>query len=138
MGPFKTYETVTMAHKGYETGYFELEKWGIPDYDELIFITSKKALAQNRKAMAAFRRVIDRAIRQVRQNPQQALKDYFKQVPQADRKTEMDAFKLTLPFYAFDQKMDLNRWQEFADFAFKYGLIDRKVDARSVLWSGNE
>jgi len=42
MGPFKTYETVTMAHKGYAVGYFELEKWGIPDYDELIFITSKK------------------------------------------------------------------------------------------------
>lgn len=136
MGPFKTYETVTMAHKGYETGYFELEKWGIPDYDELIFITSKKTLARNRTAMAGFRRVIDRAIRQVRQNPQQALTDYFKQVPQADRETEIDAFKLTLPFYAFDQEMDVNRWQEFADFAFKYGLIDRKVDTRSVLWSG--
>ncbi|MGD9024568.1 MAG: ABC transporter substrate-binding protein, partial [Desulfobacterales bacterium] len=24
MGPFKTYETVTMAHRGYEVGYFEL------------------------------------------------------------------------------------------------------------------
>ncbi|MEJ2166998.1 MAG: ABC transporter substrate-binding protein [Desulfobacterales bacterium] len=136
MGPFKTYETVTMAHKGYETGYFELEKWGIPDYDELIFITSKNTLARNRTAMAAFRRVVDRAMRQVRQNPQQALTDYFKQVPQADRKTEIDAFKLTLPFYAFDQKMDVNRWQEFADFAFKYGLIDRKVAAGAFLWSG--
>jgi len=134
MGPFKTYETVTMAHKGYQVGYFELEKWGIPDYDELIFITSKKALAKNRSAIAAFRRVIDRAILQVRQHPQQALADYFKQVSQADRKTEIDAFKLTLPYYASGQKMDAERWQEFADFALKYGLIDKKVEVSDLLW----
>lgn len=135
MGPFKTYETVTMAHKGYEVGYFELEKWGIPDYDELIFITSKKNMQKNQAAMAGFRRVMDRAIAQVRQNPQQALTDYFKQVPEADRKIESDAFKLTLPYYATRQQLDVNQWQLFADFALKYGLIDKKVDVTSVLWT---
>jgi len=134
MGPFKTYETVTMAHKGYEVGYFELEKWGIPDYDELIFITSKKNMLKNQAAMAGFRRVMDRAITQVRQNPQQAFKDYLKQVPEADRKIESDAFKLTLPYYATHQQLDVNQWQLFADFALKYGLIDKKVDVTSVLW----
>ncbi len=135
MGPFKTYETVTMAHKGYEVGYFELEKWGIPDYDELIFITSKKNMQKNQAAMAGFRRVMDRAIAQVRQNPQQALTDYFKQVPEADRKIESDAFKLTLPYYATRQQLDVNQWQLFADFALKYGLIDKKVDVVDVLWA---
>jgi len=137
MGPFKTYETVTMAQKGYETGYFELEKWGIPDYDELVFITSKKTLARNPEAMAAFRRVIARAILKVRQDPQQALADYFNQVTQADRKTESDAFKLTLPYYASGQTSDANRWQKFADFALQYGLIDKKVDVSVLLESGN-
>ena len=137
MGPFKTYETVTMAQKGYEVGYFELEKWGIPDYDELTFITSKKTLARNPAALAAFRRVIARAILMVRQDPRQALADYFKQVPQADRKTESEAFKLTLPYYASGQTSDGNRWQKFADFAFKYGLIDRKVDVSILLEAGN-
>jgi len=134
MGPFKTYETVTMAHKGYETGYFELEKWGIPDYDELIFITSKTNMQKNKAALTGFRRVMERAIARVRQNPQQAFEDYLKQVPEADRNIESDAFKLTLPYYAADQKLDLNRWQLFADFALKYGLIDKKVDVADVLW----
>jgi putative hydroxymethylpyrimidine transport system substrate-binding protein len=137
MGPFKTYETVTMAQKGYEAGYFELEKWGIPDYDELIFITSKKTLAQNPAAMAAFRRVMDRAIRKVRQNPRQALADYFKQVPQADPKTESEAFNLTLPYYASGQASDVGRWQKFADFALDYGLIDSKVDVSILLEAGD-
>ncbi len=135
MGPFKTYETVTMAHKGYEVGYFELERWGIPDYDELIFITSKKNMQKNQAAMASFRRVMDRAIAKVRQNPQQAFKDYLKQVPEADPKIESDAFKLTLPYYAARQHLDVNRWQLFADFALKYGLIDKQVDVTKVLWT---
>ncbi len=134
MGPFKTYETVIMAQKGYEVGYFELEKWGIPDYDELIFVTSVKAMKKNQAAIMTFRRVIDRAIAYVRANPTKALEYYFEAVPEADRKTESDAFELTLPYYAHTQKLDMKRWQQFADFALKYGLIEKPVDVKSVLW----
>jgi putative hydroxymethylpyrimidine transport system substrate-binding protein len=62
MGPFKTYETVTMTNRGYEVGYFELEKWGIPDYDELIFVTSQKTMKKNQAALVTFKKTIDRAI----------------------------------------------------------------------------
>ena len=137
MGPFKTYETVTLAQKGYEVGYFELEKWGIPDYDELIFVTGNKAMKKNQAAMLKFGRSVDRAIRYVRANPANALEQYFKQVPEADRRTESDAFELTLPYYAHRQNMDVERWQQFADFAFKYGLIEKPVDVQSVLWSAD-
>jgi putative hydroxymethylpyrimidine transport system substrate-binding protein len=134
MGPFKTYETVVMAHRGYEVGYFELEKWGIPDYDELVFLTSRKSMKKHAAKMAAFSKIIDRAIKYLRQHPEEALQDYFKQVPEADRRTEADAFKLTLPYYATNQQIEVKRWQQFADFALKYGLIDRKVDVENVLW----
>jgi putative hydroxymethylpyrimidine transport system substrate-binding protein len=124
-----------MAHKGYEVGYFELEKWGIPDYDELIFITGNKTMKKNQAAMLKFGRSVDRAIRYVRANPANALEQYFKQVPEADRRTESDAFKLTLPYYAHRQNMDVERWQQFVDFALKHGLIEKPVDVKSVLWS---
>ena len=135
MGPFKTYETVTMTNRGYEVGYFELEKWGIPDYDELIFVTSKKSMKKNHAALTTFKKTIDRAIAYVRANPQKALRYYLEEVPEADRRTETDAFKLTLPYYAHEQKIDADRWQHFADFAFKYGLIEKAVDVKSILWS---
>jgi putative hydroxymethylpyrimidine transport system substrate-binding protein len=138
MGPFKTYETVELTHRGYNVGYFELEKWGIPDYDELIFLTSRQSLKENQAAMAAFGRAVSRAIATVRQNPSAALQNYFKQVPEADHRTETDAFQLTLPYYAADQKLDRKRWQRFADFALRYGLIESKVDVKSVLWTPGE
>jgi putative hydroxymethylpyrimidine transport system substrate-binding protein len=137
MGPFKTYETVTMANKGYDVGYFELEQWGIPDYDELIFVTSKKTLKKKKAAIRAFQRVIARAIVDVRQAPDAALKNYFKEVPEADRKIETEAFQLTLPYYATRQKLDQKRWQQFADFALQYGLIEKEVAVSDLLWTAD-
>lgn len=138
MGPFKTYETVAMAQRGLQTGYFELEKWGIPDYDELIFVSGKKAMKKKAKALDSFSRVIDRGITYVRENPEKALNDYFKEVPEADRKTESEAFRLTLPYFAHSRKLDVYRWQKFADFALKYGLIEKPVDAKTILRMPNQ
>jgi putative hydroxymethylpyrimidine transport system substrate-binding protein len=135
MGPFKTYETVTMAQKGIEVGYFELEKWGIPDYDELVLVANQKTIKKNQAAMSKISRIIDRAIQYVRANPEKALEHYFEEVPEADRKIERGAFQLTLPYYAHHQTLDVNRWQQFADFALEYGLIDRPVDVKSILFS---
>jgi putative hydroxymethylpyrimidine transport system substrate-binding protein len=79
--------------------------------------------------------ILDRAIQYVRANPEEALKHYFEEVPEADRKIEKDAFALTMPYYAHHQTLDVDRWQQFADFALKYGLIDRAVDVKPIIRS---
>ncbi len=136
MGGFKTYETVTMAAKGIQTAYFELEKYGIPDYDELVFVSSAKVLAVKARAVSVFVNAIREAIAKVRANPDQALAAYFRQLPDADRKIESAAFRLTLPYYAEDQFLEESRWQRFADFARANGLIDVVPQVSRVLWQG--
>ncbi|MFC1504907.1 ABC transporter substrate-binding protein [Thermodesulfobacteriota bacterium] len=133
MGPFKTFETVTMRRKGYAVGYFELEKHGIPDYDELLFVCGPESRKKKAMAISAFRAAVAQAIRYARANPDQALEDYFKQVPEADRQIETEAFHLTLPYFAHSQQHNPERWQTFADFALQYGLIDRPVDVKKIL-----
>jgi putative hydroxymethylpyrimidine transport system substrate-binding protein len=128
MGPFKTYETVGLRHRDIPAGYFELEKWGIPDYDELIFVCSPGTLAGRRNDVGAFARIVGRAIDWMRQHPEASLALYFKAVPEADRRTETDAFGLTLPFFASSQASDPARWRRFADFALENGLIDNAID----------
>ncbi len=133
MGPFKTYETVTMAAKGIEADYFELEKWGIPDYDELVFICGPNALQKKKTAVQAFAAAAARGIDFQRENPEMALALYFQAVPDADRETEAAAYKLTRPYFAASQTLEMERWQSFADFALKHGLISRAVDVKPLL-----
>ena len=134
MGPFKTYETVTLRHKGYAAAYFELEKYGIPDYDELVFVTGKKALAGKSAAIQAFTAAVGRGIDDVRADPKKALALYFKALPEADREVETDAFELTRPYFAPSQVPDAAKWQAFADFALNHGLIEKRVDMGRLLY----
>jgi putative hydroxymethylpyrimidine transport system substrate-binding protein len=133
MGPFKTYETVTMQNKGLAVGFFELEKHGIPDYDELLFVCGPASRKAKAAAITGFREAVARAIIYMRAHPEEALADYFKQVPEADREVETQAFQLTLPYFAHSQQHDPRRWQTFADFALAYGLIDTPVDVTRIL-----
>ena len=133
MGPFKTYETVTMAAKGIEAAYFELEKWGIPDYDELVFICGADALVEQKGQIEGFMRAVARGLEDARRRPEEALQAYFKAVPDVDRDIERAAFAKTRPFFAESQRIDVNRWQSFADFALAHGLIARPVEVASIL-----
>ena len=133
MGPFKAYETVELAQRGYHSKFFQLEKYGIPDYEELIFISGEKILRKKTKAIQAFCSSVQRAIAYTKKNPQQALKFYLKAVPEADKKTESQAFKLTLPYYATPKKPNVAAWQKFADFALKYKLIKKPVNVKNII-----
>lgn len=133
MGPFKTYEVVTMAHEGLKACYFELEKHGIPPYDELIFLTSPQTWEAKKGAVTAFCDSVQRAIDRSRADKEGALALYLKALPEADRDVERDAFFATLPYFADSQKGDLKRWQDFAAFALRSGLIDAEVDPSAIL-----
>lgn len=133
LGPFKTYETVTMAAKGLEAAYFELERWGIPDYDELIFICGAATLSKKPALMQGFVRAVQRGLEGTRMHPEAALQAYFKALPDVDREIERSAFERTLPYFAQTQTVDPKRWQIFADFALAHGLITQPVDVETLL-----
>lgn len=133
MGPYKNYETVELEEKGYEPAYFELGEWGIPDYDELVFISGKQTAKEKSEALSGFARAIDKAISWTAENPQGALEAYFSAVPEAPHEMESKAFEITRPLYAGSQTCDKAKWQKFADFAFDYKLIEKKVNVESIL-----
>ena len=133
MGPFKTYETVTIAQHGYKAQFFELEKWGIPDYEELIFVCGEKILEEKPAAVKGFVKAIEKAFAYTKSHPEDALATYLSAVPQADKKIETQAFELTRPYFAVKTGHNLDKWQAFADFALEYGLIKNKVDAASLI-----
>ena len=133
MGPYKNYETIAMEDAGHPSAFFQLQDWGVPDYDELIFIAGSKAMSAKKAAVKAFVEAVNHGIETARSNPDKALEDFFKAVPEADKKMEARAFKLTVPYYAHGQKLDVQRWQKFAGFAKEYGLVEKAVKVEPLL-----
>ena len=133
MGPFKTYETVAMKLEGYTAGFFELENNGIPDYEELIFVAGSKTLDEKEAAIHKFVKAIHLAMAKLETDPTSALKAYLGAVPEADVDVETAAFELTRPYFAGQNGHDAAKWQAFADFALKYGLIKNHVDTAGLI-----
>jgi putative hydroxymethylpyrimidine transport system substrate-binding protein len=133
MGPFKTYETVGMAQHGYKSAFFELEKWGIPDYEELIFVCSPDVLDKKQDAVKGFVLAMEKAFGHVAAHPKKSLALYLGAVPRADKQIETDAFALTRPYFAKTLGHDPDKWQAFADFALEHGLINNRVDAAALI-----
>jgi len=133
MGPFKTYETVTIAQQGYKAGFFELEKFGIPDYEELIIIAGPKTIEKKQKAIKGFVMALEKAFAYLQSNPDDALASYLKALPEADKDIESQAFVLTLPYFAKKIGHDPVKWQTFADFALQQGLVQNRIDVKEIL-----
>lgn len=133
MGPFKTYETVGMAQHGYKAQFFELEKYGIPDYEELIFVCGPRALAEKSTAIHGFVKAIEKSLAYTKAHPKEALALYLAAVPLADKKIETQAFELTRPYFSNTLSHDPVKWQAFADFALEHGLIKNRVAAKTLI-----
>lgn len=133
MGPFKNYEPVAIEMEGYDVGFFEIEKYGIPIYDELVFVAGKDGYEKKRSAIHNFLDAIEEAITFTSKHPEEALAMYFKAVPEAPHEMEAKAFEKTRPFFGPNTKLDKERWRKFSAFALKYGMIEKEVDMNELV-----
>ncbi|WP_320041836.1 ABC transporter substrate-binding protein [uncultured Desulfobacter sp.] len=138
MGPFKTYETVTMQQQGVTARFFELEKYGIPEYEELIFAAGDSTLEAKKTAVNGFILAVHKALIDIKKAPDKALALYFKALPDVDKETETKAFALTAKYFATPgQVSDPEKWQAFIDFALKYGLIKNTINPQTLIYNLN-
>ena len=73
IGAYWTHESIVMELQGYEIEIMRLEEWGVPDYYELILITNKSFLEENKseveKVVNSFKKGYEFSIR----NPQESI-----------------------------------------------------------------
>ncbi len=127
MGAFWNYELAELELEGVPGGYFALEEHGIPDYYELIVISSDRFDDANPGVSTRLVTALHRAIKFTRANPDYALELYFQANPEVRRELDRRAFRATLPLFARSQTQSREKWQRFVDFSLKMGIIENPV-----------
>ena len=130
IGPFRNYEINMLKLEGAEADYFALEKHGIPDYYELVIITNDAYLEKHPETAKKLMTAIQEAIQFTKENPDDALKLFFKANPDARKDLEELAFRDTLDVFATTQIQSAEKWDAFAKFAYEKGLISKTVEAK--------
>ena len=129
IGPFRNYEINELKLEGAEADYFALEKYGIPDYYELVIVTNDAFLKEHPDTTKKLMMAIREAIQFTKENPDDALQLFFTANPDARKDLEELAFRDTLDVFATTQVQSAEKWAAFAEFAYEKGLISKTVEA---------
>lgn len=134
MGGYRNYEYVELREKGYDAAYFTLADCGFPDFCELVLAVSPETAEGRSQTVTAFRRALDRATALIASDPDRAMEDFFRAVPEADRHLETLVFAETKALFPASQELDAAKWQAYADFIADGGILAEKIDVTPLLW----
>jgi putative hydroxymethylpyrimidine transport system substrate-binding protein len=132
IGAFRNFELNDLALHKARGRLWEVEKNGVPTYDELILVTKRETVdvARTKKLLAA----IAEATTWLKANPDEAWGIFSKSGKELDSELNKLAWKDTLPLLAGDPTaLDRARYTAFADFLVKRGLIKQAPPLDSYL-----
>lgn len=121
---FRNFELVEMELAGYPAVAFYPEENGVPAYDELIYVTRAALSGDDR--MRRFVAAVEQATLYLTNHPTEALSLILKAHPDLDDPLNRQAYTATLSRFAKRPgALDRARYERFAAFLQKQGLIDR-------------
>ena len=123
MGAFWNYELAELELEGVPGDYFALTDYGIPDYYELVVISNDRFLERNKATARKLVTALQAAVDCSRAQPERALAVYLKANPEVREELDRRAFRLVMGQFATTQTMSRKKWETFARFAHRQGII---------------
>lgn len=100
------------------------EDYGIPNYNELIFISNTDDVKDKR--FPRFLRAIQKAVAYLDAHPKETWQLFIKQYPQANNVRNRNAWFATMPYFAENPAYyDSEAWKNFAEFMQTNGFIKK-------------
>jgi putative hydroxymethylpyrimidine transport system substrate-binding protein len=107
---------------GKKTVNFYPENYGIPRYDELIFITNPKLAHDPR--LPRFLTAIKASVAYLRAHPESTWQAYAKAYPESNNEVNRSIWFATIPFFATDPSaINIKEWEQFVKFMRLHQLI---------------
>ncbi len=135
IGAFRNYEAIQVELEGKKPGLFPLEKYGIPDFYELVLITNAKTLRENPETAKRFLRAVTQGIQETMAQPKASLAQFFKANPDCNNTLNRKSFAATLPFFKGSPAQDPARWLALERFMLKWGLVQKSIPVKTMVWS---
>lgn len=131
IGGFRNFELTQMRLEGHQGRSFFPEEHGVPVYDELVFVTDKAKVGDQR--LPLFLAAVERGAIFLTNHPEEAWKLFVKAYPNLDDELNRRAFTDTLPRFAKrPAALDRGRYERFGKFLAESGLISQAPDVDDI------
>lgn len=122
IGGFRNFELTQIELEGGKAKAFYPEDFGVPLYDELVFIALPSRISEPR--FKAFLAAVEKGANYLTNKPEASWQLYTKAYPNLDDELNKRAFADTLPRFAKrPAALDKTRYKRFADFMLVSGLV---------------
>ena len=134
---FRNFELIEAKHKGLDVDFFALKDWGVPDFCQLIFITTPEMLNERKALFRSFLKVIRKAIDYIYALPGEAKQIYlsFTQSDPNDRLL-LDILDATLPCFTYDFTMTADYYDHLQKWLKYTGKIKETIDPE-LYWTND-
>lgn len=134
---FYNFEVIEARLRGYDAQFFALKDWGIPDFCQLIFITTPELLQQRRQELQAFLKVFRRGIDFIHQQPEAAQAIYNQHTgAYADDAIGQAIYQATVPCFTYDFTMTTDYYDQLQTWMHNTGQISDRLPA-TAYWTNS-
>ena len=133
IGAYWTHESIVMELQGYEIEIMRLEEWGVPDYYELILITNKSFLEENKseveKVVNSFKKGYEFSIK----NPQESITSLISIVGEeiVEEDVERAGVELLIPMWQSNNlpfgHQDISKWEETYEWMYQNNFLEKEL-----------
>ena len=119
---YRNFETIELAEHGAKTIGFDYEQYGVPNFDELIFVS--RAIKPGDTRFARFLRATAKGAAYLRAHPAESWTSFAAAHADLDDAVNHESWFATLPYFAVDPfAVDAGQYTNFALFLQKAGVI---------------
>jgi putative hydroxymethylpyrimidine transport system substrate-binding protein len=135
IGAYWNVEAVEVREKGVPVTVFRLEEHGVPDYDELVVVTSEAFARDRPEAVRALLAGLAYGQAWAAANPEAAVEPLLRANPDLSRPLVVEQVRLVAPLFLDDGvplRMRPAAWARYAAWMRREGLLRRPVDAAAA------
>ena len=133
IGAYWTHESIVMELQGYEIEIMRLEEWGVPDYYELILITNKSFLEENKsdveKVVNSFKKGYEFSIK----NPQESITSLISIAGEeiVEEDVERAGVELLIPMWQSNNlpfgHQHISKWEETYEWMYQNNFLEKEL-----------
>jgi putative hydroxymethylpyrimidine transport system substrate-binding protein len=132
IGGYAVHEAILAEEQGYPVNVMPVTDWGVPNFYELVMVTSDKTAAEQPDMVKRFMWATAKGYSKAVEDPTQALALLAKANPEADMKMEAQGSKILMPLWMDNTSVygwqDKNSWQNLANWMKSRKLLTQDVD----------
>jgi len=133
IGCYVSHETIMAENEGYPVNVMRMEEWGVPDFYELVLVTSEKKLAEEPDVIERLVRAVVRGYKDAMADPQAAVDTLLAGTEEeVDEAIERPGVNVLAPLWGDGVPsfgwQTRERWAAYATWMYETGQISQPVD----------